>query len=110
MSNHAPTLIDVITSAASGMSTTLLGALMGRLMWHVNEARHNKRGYLGKELLWEIPLVVGMWMVGEAVVEYAGLNSRVADGAVVMIAYLGPRWFEVTITRIVGKKIDDDKL
>lgn len=87
-------LIELINSLFGGTVTTLFGALTGRLMWHAGEVRQGKRKFFGKEIVWEIPVAVGMAMVGEAVASYFGFGQPVSTGIVAVLAYLGPRGAE----------------
>ncbi len=87
-------LIGLLDQLTGGTITLVIGGLMGRLMWHVGEVRQGKRRFFGKEILWEIPVAVGMAMVGEAVASYFGLGQPINTGLVAVLAYLGPRGLE----------------
>ena len=72
--------IDMINSFFGGAVTTLIGAFTGRLMWHSGEVKLGNRRFFGKELLWEIPVAVGMALIGEAAARYIGLSQPVSTG------------------------------
>ena len=57
--------ISTLHSIFGGAAATLIGAFAGRLMWHSAEVRRGHRRFLSKELLWEIPIAVGMALIGE---------------------------------------------
>jgi hypothetical protein len=96
--------IDMINSAFGGAVTTLIGAFTGRLMWHSGEVKLGNRRFFGKELLWEIPVAVGMALIGEAAARYIGLSQPVSTGFVATLAYLGPRGAEALLTTWIGRR------
>lgn len=96
--------IEMINNLFGGAITTLIGALVGRLMWHSGEVKLGKRKFFGKELLWEIPVAVGMAMIGDAAASYIGLTQPVSTGFVATLAYLGPRGAEALLATWLGKK------
>lgn len=89
--------IETINSFFGGALTTLIGAFTGRLMYHSGEVKLGRRRFFGKELLWEIPVAIGMAIIGEAVATYLGLTQPVSTGLVATLAYLGPRGAEAVI-------------
>ena len=89
--------IEMMTSFFGGAVTTLIGAFTGRLMWHSGEVKLGRRRFFGKELLWEIPVAVGMALIGEAAARYIGLSQPVSTGFVATLAYLGPRGAEALL-------------
>ncbi|SNT42700.1 LydA holin phage, holin superfamily III [[Luteovulum] sphaeroides subsp. megalophilum] len=93
-------LIDTITALWGGAIATLIAAAMGRLMYHTGEVRARRRAFFGRELLWEIPALVAMAFVGEALSSYLSLDGRAAMGLVAMLAYLGPRGTTAMIERL----------
>jgi hypothetical protein len=96
-------LIEAINSLFGGTVTTIIGAFAGRLMWHSGEVKLGKRNFIGKELLWEIPVAVGMAIIGEAVSSYFGLEQPVSTGVVAVLAYLGPRGAEATFEAWISR-------
>ena len=96
--------IEMINNLFGGAITTLIGALVGRLMWHSGEVKLGKRKFFGKELLWEIPVAVGMALIGDAAASYIGLTQPVSTGFVATLAYLGPRGAEALLATWLGKK------
>ncbi len=96
--------IDMINSFFGGAVTTLIGAFTGRLMWHSGEVKLGNRRFFGKELLWEIPVAVGMALIGEAVARYIGLSQPVSTGFVATLAYLGPRGAEALLAAWLCRK------
>lgn len=97
-------IIEALNSLFGGTITTLVGAFTGRLMWHSGEVKLGKRKFFGKELLWEIPVAIGMAIIGEAAASYLGLTQPVSTGLVATLAYLGPRGAEAVLTTWLGKK------
>ncbi|ULB10745.1 phage holin family protein [Cereibacter azotoformans] len=97
-------LIDTMTALWGGAVATLIAAFVGRLMYHTSEVRAHRRPFFGWELLWEIPVAVGMAVIGEALSRYLGLDSPVSTGLVATLAYLGPRGAEALIERLIRGK------
>lgn len=96
--------IEMINNLFGGAVTTLIGAFTGRLMYHSGEVKLGRRRFFGKELLWEIPVAVGMAIIGDGIASYLGLGQPVSTGLVAMLAYLGPRGVETLLAAWLGKK------
>ncbi|CUH61546.1 phage holin family protein [Thalassobacter stenotrophicus] len=96
--------IDTMNALFGGAVTTLIGAFTGRLMWHSGEVKLGNRCFFGKELLWEIPVAVGMALIGEAGARYIGLSQPVSTGFVATLAYLGPRGAEALLAAWLSRK------
>lgn len=96
--------LETLNSLFGGTLTTLIGAFTGRLMYHSGEVKLGKRHFFGKELLWEIPVAIGMAIIGEAIASYLGLTQPVSTGLVATLAYLGPRGAETLLAAWLGKK------
>ena len=102
--NESNGFIETINAVFGGAVTTLIGAVTGRLMWHSGEVKLGRRSFFGKELLWEIPVAVGMALMGEAAARYIGLAQPVSTGFVATLAYLGPRGAETLLSAWLGRK------
>lgn len=98
-----PGFVDWISGLIGGAATTLLGAIMGRLMWHTGEVRKGARRFFGPELLWEIPVAVGMAIIGEAIASHLEMVQPVSTGVVAIAAYIGPRGAEAIISKWLAK-------
>ncbi|MFC6250645.1 phage holin family protein [Pseudophaeobacter arcticus] len=94
-----PGLIDWMSNLLGGAATTLVGATIGRLMWHSGEVRKGRRRFFGPELLWEIPVAIGMAIIGEAIASYMGVGPTVTTGIVALAGWSGPRGAEVMLTK-----------
>ena len=90
--------LETLNGLFGGTLTTLIGAFTGRLMWHSGEVRRGNRAFFGKEILWEIPVAIGMAIIGEAVASYLALGQPVSTGLVATLAYLGPRGTEALLS------------
>ncbi|THK38637.1 hypothetical protein EHS39_09015 [Ensifer sp. MPMI2T] len=99
-------LIELLNSWFGGAATTVIGAVVGRLMWHTNEVRKMRRKFFGKELLWEMPIAIGMAFIGEGLANWLNLDQPMATGLIAALAYLGPRGSEVLFMRWFGAKFD----
>ena len=96
--------IETINAFFGGAITTLIGAFTGRLMWHSGEVKLGRRKFFGKELLWEVPIAIGMALIGDAAARYIGLGQPVSTGFVATLAYLGPRGAEALICAWIGRR------
>ena len=96
--------LETLNSLFGGTVTTLIGAFTGRLMYHSGEVKLGRRRFFGKELLWEIPVAIGMAIIGEAVASYLALGQPVSTGLVATLAYLGPRGAEAVMTALLCRK------
>ena len=97
-------LLEILNSVFGGALTTLIGAFTGRLMYHSGEVKLGKRRFFGKELLWEIPVAVGMALIGEAAASYLGLGQPASTGLVATLAYMGPRGAESLLAAWLRRK------
>ncbi len=96
--------IEALHGLFGGAVATLVGAFTGRLMYHSGHVRLGRRRFFGAELLWEIPVVIGMAIIGEAAASQLGLSQPVSTGLVAMLAYLGPRGAGALLCAWLGKR------
>ncbi|MQX77844.1 hypothetical protein GHK80_17120 [Sinorhizobium medicae] len=68
-------------------------------------ARHSSE-FFGKELLWEMPIAVGMAFIGAALASWLALEQPMATGLIAALAYLGPQGSEVLFMRWLAAKLD----
>lgn len=97
-------LIELLNAWLGGAATTVLAAMLGRAMWHGNEARKGHRKFFGIELLWEFPVALGMALVGESAASYLDLGQPASTGLIAALAYLGPRGTEVLLQAWFARK------
>lgn len=96
--------LETLNGLFGGTVTTLIGALTGRLMYHSGQVKLGRRKFFGKELLWEIPIAIGMAIIGEAVASYLALGQPMSTGLVATLAYLGPRGTEALLSAWLCRK------
>lgn len=101
------TVADLLNTWFGGAGTALIGAALGRAMFHISEARKAKRKFFGPELIWELPIAIGMALIGEGLAAYLDLSHPTSTGLVAALAYLGPRGAEVLFMKWFGKKTGD---
>ena len=53
-----------------------------------------RRKFFGIELFWELPVALGMAVIGESAAAYANLGQPASTGLIALLAYLGPRGVE----------------
>lgn len=95
--------VATLDALIGGAATTLIGASLGRLMYHAGEVKAKRRRFFGREILWEVPIAIGMAIIGEGVASYFDLGQPVRTAIIAILAYLGPRGSEVFIERIIRK-------
>jgi hypothetical protein len=83
---------------ASGLALAFMAALIGRAM-----ATAVQRPALGWGLLWEIPIVIGMGLIGAGVSEYLHIYGNQAAALIAVAGYLGPTGI-VPLCRVLLKK------
>ncbi len=104
MSQKYSFLIELLNAWFGGAATTMIGAMVGRLMWHTNEVRKmrevlRKRAALGNADRRRH----GLHRRGAGVVA----DARATDGnGLAALAYLGPRGSEVLFMRWFAAKLD----
>lgn len=104
MSENYLTFAEMIDAWLGGAGLTLVGAALGRVMWHVQQARKGFRKFIGREIVYELPIALGMALIGEGLASWLNLQQPASTGLIAMGAYLGPRGAEVTLTKWFGKK------
>lgn len=84
-------LIDALHKFMGGAGTAIVAATMGRLMFHATEVRSGRRQAFGVFLLWEIPMAIGMALIGDGAGEYWNLTDTQTVSLIAVLSYLGPR-------------------
>ena len=105
MSDKYQSFAEMLNAWGGGAGATLFGALIGRAMWHVSEARKARRRFFGTELLWELPIAVGMALIGEGLAAWLALGQPASTGLIAALAYLGPRGAEVLFMKWFGARV-----
>lgn len=106
MSEPNQTIAELLNTWVGGAFTTIIGATLGRIMFHAQEVKKNRRRPFGKELVWELPTAVGVGMLADALTNYLGVASPIGTGIAVGLGYLGPRGIEVLFMRWFDKRPD----
>jgi len=97
-------LIETISNAVGGAATTLIAAFVGRAMFHAGEVRAKRRRIFSFDLVWEVPLAIGMALIGDALGDYMDLENTVRVGLIAVLSYLGPRGAAAIFERWVARK------
>lgn len=109
MSEKYQTFTEMLNAWWGGGITTFIAAFFGRLMFHQTEVRNGRRNFLGPEMIWELPLAVGMALIGEGVCFYLEAGPMLRPAIVGALAYIGPRGAEALIMRWLSSHIPPDK-
>lgn len=76
-------------AAAGGMG------LIGRLLALATSARRPS----GWNLLWEVPLAIGMGVMGKGIADHLGLTGFPNFAVIIAVSYSGPRIIDIMLTR-----------
>ena len=105
MSENYKTLAEAMEAWLGGAGAILVGSFAGRAMWHAVEARKGRRKLFGIEILYELPIAIGMAVIGDGLAGWLGLQQTATLALVAALSYLGPRGSEVMLSKWYGKKI-----
>lgn len=72
---------------------------------HAVESRKGRRKLFDIEILYDLPIEIGMAVIGDGHARWLGLQQTATLAFVAARSYLGPRGFEVMLTKWYGKKI-----
>lgn len=92
---------DWLKDIVQGSSLSFIWAGVGRLMFHARQVQQGRRRLFSKSLMLELPIALGMGMVGAGVAEWWGLQGQVRDAILVSAGFVGPRAIEQTIERML---------
>jgi hypothetical protein len=98
------TIVEALQSMFGGATTTIIGATIGRLMWHTSEVKRKNRRFISLDLIWELPVAFGMGIFGEGASSYFDLDQTSSLAVIAALAYLGPRGIEVMLCRWFASK------
>lgn len=98
--NHLPP--DLQSSLYSTVLAVFL-AWVGRMAVHVGLVQMRRRKFWSPHLTWELMIAVAVGIAAEGLTEYLGLTGKVQAGAIVLVSYLGPRFFEGLFTVIAER-------
>lgn len=91
---HSPGDFDWFAAALS----SALG-LIGRLMYLANERRQP----VSWSLVWEIPIAIGMGLIGRGIGEYVGATGFVLFSLSIVTAYIGPRLISWAVQAYINR-------
>ena len=86
---------DLSSIASNAAAAGALGAL-GRVLHFVRKDRRP----VGWSLLWEIPVAIGMGIVGKGVAQFCGFTGFVEYSTIIVVAYVGPRFIDQLVAHI----------
>jgi len=82
-----------------GGSLSFVWAGVGRLMFHARQVQQGRRRLFSKSLLLELPIALGMGMVGAGIADWLGFTGQVRDAVLVSAGFIGPRAIEQIFER-----------
>ncbi|WP_334130153.1 phage holin family protein [Sneathiella sp.] len=95
-----PELVQSILSALS----TISAALIGRLVWHTQQAQRDRRKFFSLHLIFELPIALGIAFFADGVAAHFELSGKVAFATIVAISYMGPRGIEALLMLALKRK------
>lgn len=75
-------------------------------MYHAGEVRAKRRPVFSWDLVWELPLAVGMALIGSSLSEYMGWSDEIGVGVIAVLSYFGPRGAGAMLERWIAKRSD----
>jgi len=82
-----------------GGSLSFVWAGVGRLMFLARQVQQGRRRLFSKSLLLELPIALGMGMVGAGIADWWGFTGQVRDAVLVSAGFVGPRAIEQVFER-----------
>lgn len=83
-----------LKNITNGSLMSVFWAVVGRAMFHAKLVQQGRRRVFSLALIWELPIALGMYMVGADIADAMGSTGHIRDGIIVSCAYLGPRAIE----------------
>lgn len=80
---------DLVARAAGAGALGLLGRLIA---W-----AHADRRPIGWSLLWELPVALGMGVIGKGAADWAALDGFPEYAVTIAVAYVGPRCIDLAV-------------
>lgn len=92
---------DWLKDILQGSSLSFIWAGVGRLMFHARQVQQGRRRLFSKSLLLELPIALGMGMVGAGFAEWWGFTGQVRDAVLVSAGFVGPRAIEQLFEKLL---------
>lgn len=89
-----PPWLDHLRDVAVDVAVTIFWAVVGRLLYHTRLVQLGQRRFWSVQLLWELPVALGMGFVADGMAAWLELTGRPAVALIVSVSYLGPRLIE----------------
>ncbi|MEQ8829590.1 MAG: phage holin family protein [Alphaproteobacteria bacterium] len=80
-----------LAKAIYGLASLFFFSWVGRMAFHVQQVQRQRRKFWSLHLVWETAVAVAIAFVADGIASYLGFTGPVKSGAVVAIAYIGPR-------------------
>lgn len=80
-------------------------AFLGRMAWHLEQVRQNRRRFFSMYLLWEVCMALCVAFVVDGIATYFGFTGKPAMAVMVILSYLGPRGIEAILRQIARIKV-----
>lgn len=85
------------------------GGLLGRLMWHSKQVQLGKRKPLSVELLFDLPIAIGMGFIGYGIASYFHIEGPATVVPTIACGFLGHNMIDRMFARFVDWKFGDKK-
>lgn len=98
-----------IAEAVAGGGLAVMWSAVGRMMYHARQAQQGRRHLFDKRLLWELPVAIGMGIIGQGVAQHFNLQGWVSTAVIVTLGYMGPGFAEAVVWRVLDKVLPEKK-
>lgn len=92
-----------LSKAATGLIGPAIGAAMGVLMRHSQLVQAGQRPFWSVRLLYEVPTVIGMAIIGGGLGAYLSLPELASWAVAGLLACYGPRSIDVLVRAAAAK-------
>ncbi|PZU17805.1 MAG: hypothetical protein DI589_25645 [Shinella sp.] len=106
MSEKYESFAALIDAWTWGIGSAFVAAFFGRMSWVVGQVRKGHRRFWSLHLLWELPIMFAMVIIGDAISAAMGFRQPVSAGVVTALAYLGPRGVEVLFMKWFDRRLE----
>lgn len=90
--------------ALRGWLSVMAAAALGRFVYHVGQVQRGLRRFWSLHLVWEVPMAIGMGILGNGVADAFGFADTVKTSLIAALAWLGPRGLEAGLYAWLGRR------
>ena len=98
-----------LAKALAGLASSTVASAIGALMRHTHLAQAGHRRFWSLHLVFEVPTVIGMGVIGGGLARYLGLPEEASWAVCAVLAYYGPKgldWGVAALGAKLGVKVE----